>query len=462
MATRHPQFTMKTFHLAAATLLAAAMTPALAAVTADEAKQLGTTLTRFGAIKAGNKEGTIPEYTGTPVKPPADFKPGSGFYPDPFNDKPLYRIDAKNVDQHADKLIEGQKRLIKSNPGYYIDVYPTHRTEIFPEKVLAATQRNATTCKLLKDYMAVDPACRGGLPFPIPKSGYEVMWNMATRWQGDGTIVSPGQYGWLVDGNGKPTMTSEQYTLQEKPYYQLDQSDRDPQMLMRTFSITRAPSRSSGVGTGIIDYLDTDQKPRRSWSYTPGQRRVRLAPEFAYDTPVASLGGATLFDELWLFSGKMDRFDFKLIGKKEMIAPYNNNALMFTCKPADKLQPKHINPACERWELHRMWVVEATLKPGQRHVYSKRVYYIDEDGYGSGMFDAFDHDGALYRSMFNLNVLLYDAGFVYAGSSVVYDFNRGNYLMVADQSAAGIKPNEPRLSERDMGADATMVRESVR
>lgn len=448
-------------YLSAALVLAGTAGGTLAAVTAEEAKQLGTTLTRFGAIKAGNKEGTIPEYTGTPIPTPSDFKT-DGIYTDPFrNDKPLYRIDAKNVDQYADKLTEGQKRLIKSDPAYYIDVYPTRRTEIFPEKVLTAIQRNATNCKLQKEYMAIDPSCRGGIPFPIPKSGYEVMWNTAMRWQGEGSIIAM-QRGWLVDGNGKPTLTADQYSLQEKPFYQLDQADRDPQMLMRTYSITRSPSRLSGVGTGIVDYLDTDQKPRRSWSYTPGQRRVRLAPEFAYDTPVASLGGATLFDELWLFSGKMDRFDFKLVGKKEMIMPYNNYRLQFLCKPEEKFGPKHVVPTCERWELHRAWVVEAVLKPGQRHVYSKRTYYIDEDGYGSGMFDAFDHDGALYRSMFNLNVPFYDAGYVYAGSSIIYDFNRGMYLMVGDNSAGGIKSNEPRLSERDLGADAIMVRESVR
>ena len=448
----------------AAVMLACLLTTAYAEVTPEEAKQLGSTLTRFGAIKAGNKEGTIPEYTGAHINIPADYKPDSGFYTDPFRDeKPRFRIDAKNLEQYADKLTEGQKQLIKQNPAtYYIDVYPTHRTEVFPEKVLAATLRNATGCKAQKDYTGLDVACRGGLPFVIPKNGNEVMWNIITRWQGSGQVVVQGQRGWLVDSNGRPTLTAEQFTRQEKPYYQLEQADRDPQMLMRTYSITRAPSRLAGVGSGIVDYIDMDQKPRRAWNYTPGQRRVKLAPEFAYDTPVASLGGATLFDELWLFSGKMDRFDFKLVGKKEMVLPYNNYKLITGCKGEGKLQAKHIDPACDRWEMHRVWVVEATLKPGQRHVYSKRTYYIDEDGYGAGMFDAFDQSGNLYRSMFNLNMPFYDQDFVYAGSSIIYDFNKSMYLMVGDQSQAGIRYSATPMSERDMGADATMVRESVR
>ncbi len=445
-------------------LLTGLISSALAAVSQEEAQQLGTTLTRFGAIKAGNKDGSIPEYSGQPIKAPADYQPGSGIYTDPLRDeKPLYRITAKNVEQYADKLTEGQKLLLRKNPtSYYIDVFPSHRTEEYPEKVLKATERNATTCKATKDYFTVDVGCRGGLPYPIPKNGYEVMWNMLTRWQGESTIVAPSQRSWFVDSSGRVTMTAEQSTMLEKPYYQLDQADRDPQMLMRTYSITRAPSRLAGVGSGIVDYLDMDTKPRRAWSYTPGQRRVRLAPEFAYDTPVASLGGATLFDELWMFSGKMDRFDFKLVGKKEMILPYNSFKYYFGCKYEAKLMAKHVDPSCERSELHRVWMVEATLKPGQRHAYSKRVYYIDEDGYGAGMFDAFDHDGALYRAMFNLSVPFYDAGFSYAGVSIIYDFSKSVYLTVADNSVGGFKVLPKPLPERDMGADATMVRESVR
>lgn len=168
----------------AAVMLTGLLSSAFAAVPADEAQQLGTTLTRFGAIKAGNKDGSIPEYTGQQIKAPTDYQPGSGIYTDPLRDeKPLYRITAKNIDQYADKLTEGQKFLLEKNPAtYYIDVFPTHRTEVYPEKVLKATERNATTCKPLKDYFAVDTNCRGGMPYLIPKNGYEVMWNMLLRW----------------------------------------------------------------------------------------------------------------------------------------------------------------------------------------------------------------------------------------------------------------------------------------
>ena len=444
--------------------VAALSCSAQAAVTAEEAKALGTTLTEFGAIKAGNKEGTIPAYTGGLTKAPAGFKPGSGFWANPFpGEKPLFRIDAKNVDQHADKLSEGQKHLIKKYPAYYLDVYPTHRTAAYPAKVLAATLRNATTCRANQDYTVVDTACRGGMPFPIPKTGYEVMWNLLLRYAGDTDMTTTSHHSWLVDSTGRPTMTSDQFTRTESPYYQVDLKDRDPQMFWRTYSVTKAPARKSGQFSMLTDYLDMDAKPRRAASYTPGQRRVKLAPEFTYDTPVSELGGATFFDELFLFSGKMDRFDFKLVGKKEMYLPYNNYVHYSECKDEAQFSgAPHLNPACERWELHRAWVVEAKLKPGQRHSYSRRMYYLDEDGSGAGMFDAFDQGGVIYRAMVNMMIQLYDLPSPYAVKSATYDFSKNAFLMVGDASAGGFIVAPKALPEVDLSAEAIVGRETVR
>jgi hypothetical protein len=444
--------------------LAAISMPAIAAVTAEEAKQLGTTLTEFGAIKAGNKEGTIPAYTGGLTKAPAGYKADSGFWVDPYKDeKPLFRIDAKNAAQYADKLSEGQKMLMKKHPTtYYIDVYPSHRSAAFPDKILKATVRNATTCKALKENLAIDPACRGGLPFPMPKNGYEVMWNLQLAYAGEMGTTTEMSKSWVVDSGGKVTMTAEQSTVQEKPYYQVSTADRDPNMYSRAFSVTRGPSRRAGEASGLLDYLDPTEKPRRAWSYTPGQRRVKLAPEFAYDTPVSSQGGVTLFDELFLFSGKMDRFDFKLVGKKEMYIPYNGYKYYFECTETDQFKAAHVNPDCERHELHRVWVVEATLKPGQRHVYSKRIYYVDEDAPNAGMFDAFDQSGTLYRSSFISFVQLYDVTVPYAVKNSVYDFNKGMYALLNDSLSKGYQIPKTMRSEREQNAEAVVARSSAR
>src|SRR5439155_8573305 len=107
-------------------------TAASAAVSADEAKQLGTTLTPVGAEKAANREGTIPEWTGGPITPPATFQKGSGIRTSPFPDeKPRLVIDGKNAAQSADKMAEGTKELLKRFPTMLVDVYPTHRVVVF-------------------------------------------------------------------------------------------------------------------------------------------------------------------------------------------------------------------------------------------------------------------------------------------------------------------------------------------
>jgi hypothetical protein len=429
-----------------------------------DASELGKSLTQFGAIKAGNAEGTIPAYDGGLTKAPAGFVPDSGFWVDPFKDeKPLFRIDAKNVDQYADKLSEGQKTLIKKYPTYYIDIYPSHRTTAYPQAVLDATVRNGTGCQTQKDGLALDQACRGGLPFPIPKNGNEVMWNQQVRYKiGTGYSTTSSSNSWVIDANGSITKTAEQSTFEETPYYQVTQADRDSQMYARVFSRNDYPARRSGEVVGLTDFLDPQAKARRSFSYSPGQRRVKMAPEFAFDTPVASQGGVTLFDELQMFSGSQDRFDYKLVGKKEMYIPYNAYKFYFGVKQEDQFMPHHANPANERWELHRVWVVEATLKPGMRHVYSKRTYYLDEDTFGVGLYDAWDKSGALYRSIFLSGVQLYDKNIPYNVKNVVYDFNKGMYALLNDALKGGYKFVDKPLNERDMNPEAIVARVTQR
>ena len=437
---------------------------AFAAVSSEEAKQLGTTLTEFGGIKAGNADGSIPPYTGGLTKAPSGFKPDSGIWVDPFKDeKPILKIDAKNVDQYADKLTEGQKALIKKYPTYYLNVYPSHRTAAFPDKILKATVRNATGCKSLNDGLSIDVACRGGIPFPIPKTGYEAMWNQMLRYQGDTTISTTSSRTWVIDSSGKPTITAQQVTVQDFPFYQVDLGDRDPKMVWRVYSITSAPARKAGEMTGITDYLDPTETPRKAWSYTPGQRRVKLSPEFTYDTPVASMGGVVLFDELFVFSGKMDRFDFKLLGKKEMYIQSNAYKNAYDCPTVERaLLASHVNPECERWELHRVYVVEATLRPGMRHVYSKRIYYFDEDQTGAGNYDAFDQNGALYRVMFQASAPMYDKLIPFSAKNVVYDLNKNNYSYVNDVMVGGFKVAPKAPSEREMAPEAIVGRETQR
>ena len=411
--------------------LAAAAT---AAVSEEEAKQLGMTLTPFGAEKAGNKDGTIPPYTGGITTPPPGYVNGSGTLPDPFStDKPLYSITAKNVDQYADKLSAASVALFKKYPDYRMDVYPTRRSAAFPKTVLDNTVKNATRCKTIENGLAVVPECRGGIPFPIPKNGDEVMWDHLLRYQGPYFDFRAKTY--LVDSAGRTTMTDDFTAQQEWPYYMDNPSNPDIYYRVRSDKLM---TRSVGVINTYYDYLNPVATSRRAWSYSPGQRRVRVSPDFAYDTPTDSSGGVETFDDSTLFSGKLDRFDFKLVGKKEVIMPYNAYQLQLT-KADELLKPNFVNPDKMRWELHRAWVVEATLKPGKRHIYSKRVFYWDED-WGGGMVDLYDGSGKIWRGKYAISTPAYNIPAPVMGSSFTYDLVNGLYAFLTHTADTGGRP----------------------
>lgn len=428
--------------LAALALLSTALA-AHAAVSDAEAKSLGATLTAVGAEKAGNKDGTIPEYTGGLTTPPASYKPGSGIRPDPYADeKPLFSIDAKNMDKYADKLTDGVKAMMAKYPGYRVDVYPTHRSAAFPAYLLDNTVKNATRCKTVADGLGLDGACRGGVPFPIPKSGIEAMWNVQTHFNGTTTdFRAKTSY---VDASGRAVLSADFIGALEMPYYYPDKSDSDVVMWQRGDQLL---ARSAGNAAMFADYLDPVATGRRAWSYSPGQRRVRVSPDFAYDTPTDSSGGVQVFDESSFYSGKMDRFDFKLVGKKEVYMPYNTYKLAYQSKLVDILKPNFINPDLNRFELHRVWVVEATLKPGKRHIYSKRTFYVDEDQGGS-MAETYDAAGKLWRVIMNYTTPSYEVPAPVAIMVSHYDLVNGIYVLISHTGEYyGVKHPAPRPSK---------------
>ncbi|QIB51458.1 MULTISPECIES: DUF1329 domain-containing protein [Pseudomonas] len=396
--------------------------------TADD---LGQDLTRFGAIAAGNEAGTIPAYAGG-LKVPAGLEPADGSWPNPFADEePLFRITADNADEFADELSSGQMKLLKQYPDtYYMDIYPTHRTAAFPEAFLAATVDNAGNpeCKSLHGGLSVSEACRGGLPFPIPEIGEQVMWNYLLNYQGiNGWDWNHSAY---VVNQGHVTLTNTNRSTGEKPFYQLDVDGRDPKIASRIWSRIVAPARTAGTASGYWDHLDPVENDRYAWSYSTGQRRIRKAPEFSYDTPNAAFGSVSFYDEIFLFSGKMDRFNWTLEGKKEMFLPYSNYELKWGCDMDTKLMDNHINPACERWELHRAWVVSAERKEGVRHAQKSRRYYIDEDTFGAALYDAWDDSGEMFRSGAQYNIQAYGIpNNPQQDSYSLYDFTRSQYGM---------------------------------
>jgi hypothetical protein len=365
------------------------------AVSPEEAAKLGTTLTPFGAEMAGNKEGTIPPYTGGLTTPPANYKGGSGMRPDPFaGEKPLFSISAQNMSQYADKLTEGTKVLMKKFPTFRTDVYKTHRTVAYPEYVMKHTARNAVKATTANGGLSVKDA-RAGIPFPIPKDGYEVMWNHLLRYQGrawESKTISA-----IVDSSGELIDTSFGVMWQEFPYYDEDPTLSDAAIYWKFRWHYLGPPRKAGEVGQLTDPINMYERGRIAYLYLVGQRRVKLAPEVSFDTPTTDTSGNDTYDENWLFNGSMERYNFKLIGKKECYVPYNCYRAVYETKKEQLFGPRHINPDVIRWELHRVWVVQATLKPGKRHIYAKRVLYIDEDSWTALAGELYDAHGNFFK-----------------------------------------------------------------
>ncbi|MDD2736791.1 MAG: DUF1329 domain-containing protein [Desulfuromonadaceae bacterium] len=383
----------------ATSIIAAGMALALAgtvigAVSPEEAKKLGTTLTPIGAEKAGNKDGSIPEYTGAPAA--ATQKKGKISHKDPFADeKPIFSITSKNVTQYSDKLTEGAKALLKKYPTYRVDVYKTHRTTALPKWVNDATIKNVGKASTVNDGLAIKNA-HAFYPFPIPKTGSEAMWNHLL-------VYSPNEIhkaeAYTVDANGRSVLTADYTVTLEFPYWDTSKSNVD--YFFQVSQKYKGPARRSGEALMLMEPINSSENQRKAWQYLPGQRRVKLAPDVSHDAPEPATSGATTFDDNMLFSGSMERFNWKLVGKKEMYVPYNNYKMAYHSTPEELFKKGHLNPDFVRWELHRVWVVEATLKPGKRHIYHKRIFYLDEDCWNASASDQYDARGQLYRVGFS-------------------------------------------------------------
>lgn len=403
---------------------------AAAAVSPEEAARLGQDLTPGGAEKAGNADGAIPEWSGELITPPPSFKPGDGKRPLPWPDeKPLVSITKANMGEHADKLTDGTQALLQQygDAGYRVDVYPTHRSAGHaPQWFYDNTAYNATSATLEADGLKL-ANYRAGVPFPIPQSGVEVMWNHLVRWQGTHYEAQYDSY--YIDKAGNPVLASTAIIANERNYYNPDKEYAVEGALAMVRVDFSAPARRAGEKQLVIDPTDFTKGGRKAWQYLKGQRRVRQAPTIAFDGPNPGNGGMSTYDDGFLFNGSPERFDWKLIGKREMYVPFNANELVFYASPEELVQPKFLNPDVVRWELHRVWVVEATLKEGERHIYQRRVYYVEEDSWTAVASEAYDVSGELWRVGYSYVSPLYDVPSVALISQGHYDLLTGTYYI---------------------------------
>lgn len=403
-----------------------------AAVSAAEAGKLGTTLTPLGGEKAGNGS-TIPAWNGGLSKSPFPGYKSPAHRPDPFaNDKPAFTITAQNMSQYADKLAEGEKALFRVYPQTFkMNIYPSRRTAAVPDWIGDNTAKCAVNAKV-KDW-GID-GCIGGTPFPIlsgsnGEQALQAIWNHILRYRGVYLVRKASSA--PVQRNGSYMLNTGQQEVDFR-YYHRDMKSIGQlnNILFYYQNFTTAPARLAGGGVLLWESLDQRKDQRQAWGYNAGQRRVRQAPNLAYDTPIAQADGLITADDVDMYNGAPDKYDWKLIGKKEIYIPYNNYKLMQpNVQYKQLLMPGHLNPDYLRYELHRVWIVEGTLQPGERHIYSKRRFYIDEDSWNIAIADQYDSRGDLWRVSMAYLSSLYDLPTVWTTLDTFHDLQARRYYV---------------------------------
>jgi hypothetical protein len=322
-------------------------------------------------------------------------------------------INGKNVDAYKGMLTATTVALAKRYPGFRVDVYPTHRTASLPQAVLDNSRKNATNARSLEGGTAIDNVMPG-VPFPIPQSGAEAMWNFLLRYQG--VNIHSKYDSWTVDTAGVPSLavTGEAYVsfpIYENMSKPFSSSDIYYQLKL---SYT-GPARRAGESIMLKNATNATEFPGRAWQYMPAQRRVKQISILAYDTPNPGTARA------------LELYDWTLVGKREMIVPYNTYKLTYAREAKSLTTPNYIAPDYVRWEKHRVYVVEGNLKPGAKHIYQKRRFYLDEDTWAAVASDQYDTDGQLYRGSFAFFSQSYDQQVPDATPFMTYDLSRGTY-----------------------------------
>ena len=421
----------KTRQLITALTLSLLASSVLAAVSPEEAAKLGTTLTPTGGEKAGNADGSIPEWTGGLPTDAAAVLPG-GFVANPYaSEQPLFTITAQNVDQYKDKLNEGQLAMFKRYPETFkMPVYTSHRSMALPQEIYEAAKKSAVNTSLIEGGNGLKGFTESRYyAFPIPQNGLEVIWNHITRYRGGNLKRNIVQA--TPQTNGAYTLVNfEDEVAFPTGMKGLDPKKAENALLFFKQRVT-APARLAGNVLLVHDSLDQIAEPRMAWIYNAGQRRVRRAPQVAYDGPGTAADGMRTSDNFDMFNGAPDRYDWKLVGKREMYIPYNNFKLTSPeVKYEDILKAGHTNQDLARYELHRVWEVVATLKAGERNIYAKRRFFIDEDTWQIASSEHYDGRGQLWRIGQAMLTQQFDQQVPVYAFEALYDIIAGRYIAI--------------------------------
>jgi len=406
-----------------------------ARISPEQAARIGgEELTPVGAERAGNEDGSIPPWTGGIQEFPEDYEVGDRLV-DPYeDDEVLYTITAENYQQYEEFLSPGQIALLKRYPDtFHMNVYPTRRSSLLPEAEYERVKEGATVTEMVPSGNGLDNFV-SNVPFPIPSEALHVMWNHIVRYRTPQTLKRrytqiPAQ----ANGDFSPVLFEEKAIfanrVPDNPY---------PNRLFVFLQEILAPSRLEGDVLLIHENINQVKEPRSAWIYNAGQRRVRRAPNIAYDGPGTASDGLRTADDLDMFNGAPDRYNWELKGKRELIIPYNSYQLWDDdLEYDDIIQPGHMDPEYTRYEKHRVWVVDSTLKEGERHIYARRTFYVDEDSWQIAVIDHYDGRGELWKVKEGHHIVHYQVKVPWLAAESLHDLISGRYVVIGLDNEEG-------------------------
>ncbi len=385
-------------------------------------------LTPVGAVAAGSADGRIPPWTGglTPQHAPAGTSLTTKVV-DPYpDDKPLFVIDQGNYAQYAEQLSLGHQALLKRYASYKLPIYATRRSAAFPQAIYDASVANQKTVKM------VDPdilqGAKLGFPFRVPQTGNEVLWNHRVHYRGESLSTPSAQA--VVNAAGNYVLNK----LRVDVYFiygnlKAPGEIRSKHNLLYYLGQVLAPASVAGL-TFLVHETTDLTKGRQIWAGPPGLHRLfRLPGNIGYDYPLPDSEGMKFVDQINMYNGGFNRYTWKLVGRRPYYVPYNsyrtNNPEL---KYAALLRPRHYRQDQTRYELHRMWVVEAVTRPQEKHEFKRRVFYVDEDSWVILMVDCYDQNDALWRFQEGHGISYYHVPMTSTAPELLYDFRDTRYL----------------------------------
>ena len=413
-------------------------------------RQVNGRLTPVGAERDANPDGTIPAWTGGLHALPSGAKP-SGRLVDPFpQDKPLFTITATNAAQYAARLSAGHRALLSKYPKFRMPVYETRRSAAYPAAIYDATQANIGRAKLLgSDALA---GARLGFPFPTPQNGVEVMWNHRVRYRGDSNIGISAQAvvtnDTVLHMRKSVSRTLYRYANIAKP------ADINEENIIVYGIIYTADSLSAERPEFVVlvhESANSLKKARALWVLLNSIGKMLRLPPVGYDQVLYGTESIALIDMIDMYNGAFDRYVWKLIGKRELYIPYNSYRLNDgRQKYAQQLTHPTFNGEHQRYELHRVWVIEAVERGGKRHIFGKRTFYVDEDSWNIVLVENHDHQGKLWRFQEGHIVTFYETPFSNSFPIVTYDLRQDRYFvqrLLSEEPAQQF--DVPKMAEKE-------------